>query len=417
MDWQSLGLTSGAVFLGASGLQVLGAAYVGRRRLRASRRRFAQRQTDFDQQLEAVLQGARASKPTFQAWPETRSFRVSAIVDEAVDCKSFYLTPADGHPLPRFEPGQYLTFLLPLDPRQRPLVRCYSISERPREDYYRVTIKRERSPVGKKELPPGQGSGYFHSRVEVGSTLQVQSPQGAFFLDPTDDGPVVLVGGGIGTTPILSMAHSIVHQRSKRTAYLFGGFGNSREHPFREQFAALSEIDNLHVDVSYSRPTPGDQLGRDYHHRGRVEVARLRQVLPSSNFRFYVCGPPAMMESLVPALLEWGVPQSHIHFEAFGPASVKVGRPEGLEAGPCNVKFSCAGQSLHWTGEHASLLDFAEAEGVSLDYGCRAGNCGQCLATVREGKVAHAKEPGFPVGENECLTCIGVPQGDVDIKV
>jgi len=417
VDWQSLGMTTGTVLLGASGLQALGAAYVGRHRLRASRRRYALRKSEFNQQLKAVLQWARAAKPTFKAWSGTRPFRVAAIVDEAVDCKSFYLTPADGRPLPRFEPGQYLTFKLAIDPRQQPLVRCYSISERPREDYYRVTIKREGSPLGKNDLPPGQGSSFFHSRVQVGSTLQVQSPQGAFFLDPTDERPVVLVGGGIGTTPILSMAHAIVHRRSERTVYLFGGFGNSREHPFREQFASLSESDNLHVDVSYSRPTPGDQIGRDYQHRGRIDVARLRQVLPSNNFRFYICGPSAMMESLVPALLEWGVPESDIHFEAFGPASVKVGRAANLDAGPCSVKFSCADEQLHWTGEHDSLLDFADAQGISLDYGCRAGNCGQCLVTVSEGKVAHMKEPGLSVGENECLTCIGVPQGNVEIEV
>ena len=417
MDWQTLGLVSGVALLGASGLQAVGAAYVGRRRLGASQRRYALRQTEFDQQLKAVLQWARASKPSFKAWTGTRLFCVSAVVDEALDCKSFYLTPADGRPLARFEPGQYLTFSLPIDPRRQPLVRCYSISERPREDYYRVTIKREGLPAGKSGNPPGRGSSYFHSRVHVGSTLEAQAPQGAFFLDPTDEGPVVLVGAGIGATPILSMVNSIVHQRSGRTVYLFGGFGNSREHPFHEQFAALSEIDNLRVDVSYSRPTPTDKLGRDYHHRGRIDVARLRQVLPSNNFRFYVCGPSAMMESLVPALLEWGIPESHIHYEAFGPASVKVGRSTGLDTGPCNVKFSCASQQLHWTGEHASLLDFAEDQGISLDYGCRAGNCGQCLATVREGKVAHAKVPGLPVGENECLTCIGVPQGDVVIEV
>jgi len=417
VDWQLLGLASGAVLLGAASLQAVGAAYAGRRRRRASRRRYGVRQAEFKGQFQAVFQWARASKPAFQAWSGARAFRVSVIVDEALDCKSFYLAPVDGRPLPRFEPGQYLTFRLPIDPRQQPLVRCYSISERPREDYYRVTIKREGAPSEQGELPPGRGSSYFHDRVHVGSTLQVQSPQGAFFLDPTDESPVVLVGAGIGTTPILSMVNSIVHQRSARTVYLFGGFGNSREHPFRERFTALAELDNLHVDVNYSRPTPADKLGCDYHHRGRIDVARLRQVLPSNNFRFYVCGPAAMMESLVPALLKWGIPESHIHFEAFGPASVKVGRSESLDTGPCNVKFSCNGQQLHWTGEHSSLLDFAEEQGISLDFGCRAGNCGQCIATIREGKVTHAKTPGLPVNENQCLTCIGVPQGDVDIDV
>ena len=256
--------------------------------------------------------------------------------------------------------------------------------------------------------------------MKVGTTLEVQSPQGAFFLDPTDESPVVLVGAGIGITPILSMVNSIVHERSARTVYLFTGFGNSSEHPFREHLNALADVDNLHLDISYSRPTPADTIGRDYHHRGRIDVAGLRRVLPSNNFRFYVCGPPGMMESLVPALMDWGVPESHIHFETFGPASVKglrrVGASTDLGASPCIVEFSKKAACYTWTGEHASLLEFADSQGVTLDHGCRAGNCGQCLVSVREGKVAHVKEPGLPLAQSECLACIGVPLGDVVLE-
>ena len=160
MDWQSLGMASGAALLGVSGLQALGAVYLFRRRRRNARRRCTQRQATFDQQLQAILQWARAAKPLFKAWTGTRPFRVAAVVDEAVDCMSFYLAPNDGRPLPRFEPGQYLTFGLPIEPRQRPLVRCYSLSERPREDYYRVTIKRASPPDRRTHLPPGKGSSY-----------------------------------------------------------------------------------------------------------------------------------------------------------------------------------------------------------------------------------------------------------------
>ena len=416
MDWQSLGMTSGAVLLGASGLQALGAVVVRRRRIRASRRRYEARHAHFDQQLQAAFQWARAAQPALKAWTGTRMFRVSAVVDESVDCKSYYLTPADGRALPRFEPGQYLTFHLPTDPRRRSLVRCYSLSERSREDYSRVTVKRQGPPDLQSALPPGQGSNFFHERIHVGSTLEVQAPQGAFFLDPTDDGPVVLIGGGIGITPIVSMANSIVRQQSQRKVYVFAGFRNSREHPFRELFHSLSEHEGLQLDLSYSRPTPADALGRDYDHRGHVDVARLRQVLPSSNFRFYVCGPAAMMESLVPALLEWGVPESHIHFEAFGPASVRVGRQPKLEAGPCEVGFSLTDQQHTWTGEHASLLEFAESRGIVLDSGCRAGNCGQCLVNVSKGSVTHVKKPGLPIDDNHCLTCIAVPEGDVVLE-
>ena len=421
MDWQSAGIVTGATLLGLAGLQTLGAAYVGRRRRRAARDGCAQRQQAFNRQLKAKLQWTLAAKPIFKAWSGTRTFKVAAVVDEAMDCRSFYLVPSDGHPLPRFEPGQFLTFHLPTNPRQKPLVRCYSLSDRPREDYYRVTIKRALPPVGQAHLPPGVGSSFFHERVRAETTLDVQAPQGAFFLDPTVDSPVVFIGAGIGITPLLSMANTIAAERSGRIAYFFGGFGNSREHPFRQHMKELDEEnENLHFDISYSRPMPSDQVGRDYQNRGYVNLARLKQVLPSNNFQFYVCGPAGMMETLVPALRNWGAPDSHIHYEAFGPATVKgmmqIRTSQDIEAGPCQVEFLLANASLAWDGGYESLLEFAESQGVALDYGCRAGNCGQCLVSVKAGSVEHVKEPGLHLDKNQCLTCIGVPRGNVVLE-
>ncbi len=421
MDWQLLGRVLGAALLGLVGLQILAAWFAGRGRLRAAGVGASQRQQVFNQQLRTAFQWARAAKPIFKAWTGTRSFRVAAVVDEAVDCKSYYLVPVDGHPLPRFEPGQFLTFSLPLDPRSKPLVRCYSLSERPREDYYRVTVKLARPPVGSTGLPSGQGSSYFHDRVQVETVLDVQAPQGAFFLDPTESAPVVLIGAGVGITPILSMVNTLASERTEQTAYLFAGFGNSSEHPFRQHLQELDQAHkNLHLDVSYSRPMPADQIDRDYQQRGYVDLARIRQVLPSNNFRFYVCGPAAMMQTLVPALRAWGVPESHIHYEAFGSASVKslnqVRTMADIATGPCQVQFLLANASLAWDGGYESLLEFAESEGVPLDYGCRAGNCGQCLVAVKTGHVDHVKEPGLSLEKDQCLTCIGVPRGDVVLE-
>lgn len=418
VDWQSLGIVLGAALLGAAGLQALGATYSSRRRRSNAQAGCAQRQEIFGEQLHAALQWARAAKPIFKAWSGTRPFQVTAVVDEAADCKSYYLTPVDGHPLPRFEPGQFLTFSLPVDPRTKPLVRCYSLSDRPREDYYRVTVKNAHPPAGIVNAPPGVGSGYFHQRVQVGTTVEAQAPLGTFFLDPTDHLPVVLIGAGIGITPIISMVNTIAQERSEQVAYVFGGFGNSSEHPFRQNMQELeAEHLNVRFDISYSRPMPADQIGRDYQQRGYVDLARLKQVLPSNNFRFYICGPPGMMQTLVPGLQAWGVPGSHIHFEAFGPASVKslnqVRTTADIAAGPCQVEFLLAHACLDWDGGYTSLLEFAESQGVALDYGCRAGNCGQCLVSVRQGSVTHVKEPGMPLKAGQCLTCIGVPTGNV----
>jgi ferredoxin-NADP reductase len=402
----SLGMISGAAMLGVAGLRAVEEVRGLVRRRGQEVENTERRRASFANQLESALHWARASQPTLKAWTGLRPFRVSAVVDEAERCRSFYLVPEDGRPLPRFEPGQYLTFQLPTADPMRPLVRCYSLSERPREDFYRVTIKRAAA---------GRGSSYFHGEARPGALLQVEAPQGAFFLDPTDDSPLVLVGGGIGVTPIMSMAAALVHRRDKRLINVFTGFRNSGEHPFRVRLAELAaSMPNLRLNVCYSRPLATDREGCEYDHRGHIDAARLRRALPSSNFRYYVCGPAAMMKSLVPELLQWGVPAEHIHYEAFGPASVK-GMAAAAPA-PCEVQFARSAKALRWSGNQSSLLELAEQGGVRLESGCRAGSCGQCRVMIAAGRVTHAKPPGVELVEGECLACIARPEGDVIVE-
>ena len=125
------------------------------------------------QRVEATAQVARATK-AIPDWVGWRQFRVAAVIDEARDVKSFYFTPVDGRPLSPFLPGQYLTFRLPITRTDPPLVRCYSLSDRPRQDYYRVTIKRIAAPAGRAGLPPSRssesnapGKSHWRSRMRI----------------------------------------------------------------------------------------------------------------------------------------------------------------------------------------------------------------------------------------------------------
>ncbi len=147
-----------------------------------------------------------------------------------------------------------------------------------------------------------------------------------------------------------------------------------------------------------------------------MTIERVRAILPSNNFRFYVCGPSQMMETLVPALWDWGVPESHVNFEAFGPASVNRVRSPAFAAGAsasCAVRFARSDRTLTWDGTFASLLEFGEAAGLELPSGCRAGSCGECLTTVRSGRVAQLKRSGITVPAGHCLTCLTVPDGEL----
>jgi hypothetical protein len=224
---------------------------------------------------------------------------------------------------------------------------------------------------------------------------------------------VVLVGAGIGVTPLVSMLGAAIHTGRQRTIYAVCGFRNSREQPFKEQLERLAhEHPNLRLHVSYSAPLDRDVLFRDFNHHGRVSIGRIREVLPSNNFHFYLCGPGSMMERLVPELVAWNVPESHVHFEAFGPASVRRAAKQQIVQ-PCEVRFERSRRAATWDGSHGSLLEFAEANGVRLPSGCRAGSCGECLTPLRAGQVALLKSTGVNVPPARCLTCISVPTGPV----
>jgi ferredoxin-NADP reductase len=336
----------------------------------------------------------------------------------ASEVYSLYLVPHDRKPLPPFLPGQYLTFQLRIPGIDKPTIRCYSLSDSAHPDYYRVTIKRLQPPRDNPALAPGLASSFFHEQVREGDILDVQAPRGGFSLDLLKENPVVLVGGGIGLTPVLSMLNAIEASGGKRETWFFYGVRDRAEHVMKEHIERVArDNDHIRIHVCYSKPTPNDVEGRDYHHGQQVTVDLMKRLLPSNNYEFYVCGPPPMMDQITRELKAWGVPEAQIHYEAFGPASVKkVARPttEAAPRGhPFKVTFARSGKEYAWDAAAASLLEFASAQGVRIDSGCRAGNCGTCITAVRSGQFSYTIEPGAPAGPGTCLTCISVPTADL----
>lgn len=353
------------------------------------------------------------------AWPGWRKFRVARreFEDPANTQCSFYLEPVDGAPLPPFKPGQFLTFTLQVADAgagaqggQRSITRCYSLSDRPDPANYRITIKRLPAPADRPDLPPGASSSHFHDRIHAGDVVQVKAPSGHFFLDPDPNVPAVLIAGGIGITPMMSMLRWCLAEQPGRTLHLYYGLRCNDEHAFKLQLEQLAQSHpHLHRHVVYSRPGPNDVLGRDYHHAGHVDVELLRRTLPHGRQQFYVCGPAAMMQSLVPALAYWGVPQQDIHYEAFGPASVRSEHAKPTQAAVVEVKFHRSGRTLAWDGQDDNLLDFAERHGVAVDSGCRSGGCGSCETRLVSGTVRYAHQPDHDVTPGHCLLCVGTP--------
>jgi len=359
------------------------------------------------------------------AWSGWRDFVVvrREFEDVAQSQCSFHLQAVDGVPLTPFRPGQYLTFSLktPDDVAgasggSPTITRCYSLSDRPDTAGYRITIKRALAPTDRPDLPPGLSSGYFHDRVHEGDVLQVKAPSGRFFIDLDASVPAVFIAGGIGITPMMSMLGWCLVEQPDRLVHLYFGVRNSKDQAFKRVLEGLAAAhSNFKLNVGYSKPGADDVLDRDYQHAGFINLAWLRSTLPHGRHQFYVCGPPPMMQSLVPALREWGVQADDIHFEAFGPASVRpIGplsnEPAVASAAALDVRCSRSGRTLAWSGQDANLLDFAERHGLAVDSGCRTGSCGTCQTRLLSGVVSYADKPDYDIPDGHCLLCIGRPQ-------
>jgi len=373
-------------------------------------------------QVAEILARSRSEpKRSELSWNGFRKFEIADKQPEADgSICSFYLRPQDRRPLPPFKPGQYLTFRLHLPGDKKPLIRCYSLSDRPKPEHYRVTVKKIPPPNDMPELPPGRASSFFHDQLKIGDILDVKAPSGHFVLDTSKQTPIVLVAGGVGITPVLSMLNAVVESGSKREVHLFLGVRNSLQHPMKEHLKALSrKNENVHLCVCYSQPTKCCIKGRDFDHRGHVSVDLMRQSLTSSGYEFFLCGPPPMMTALYEELTAWGVPEQRIQHEAFGPTTVKrLTQPQDPAPSKQGIKvtFTKTEKSALWDPEIGSLLDFAEDQGVSIDYGCRAGNCGTCLTAIQSGEVEYLGTPGEMPEKGSCLVCLSVPKSDLKLE-
>jgi ferredoxin-NADP reductase/MOSC domain-containing protein YiiM len=378
----------------------------------------------FEQLLATAGDRVKKGKAPARAWQGFRAFIVDRKVPESQTITSFYLVPEDGEPLSVYMPGQFLTFKLSIPGHHKPLIRTYSLSDSPgHPEYYRVTIKREPMPEDSSIVSV---SNYFNDHVNPGTRLQVGAPRGVFFLDPKEETPVVLLSGGVGLTPMISMLNTIAASEGKRPVWFVHGTRNGIHHAMCKHMRRVAaDNDNVTVHIRYSQPRPEDLKGRDYDSTGHVDIDLLKKLLPFKDMDFFLCGPPPFMKSLVKDLREWGVQEERIRFELFGPASLlqegtrpkelKKKLDEGEEA--FEVVFLQSGTTARWDPEYENLLNFAEVQGVFPDFSCRSGICHTCMYELLEGEVEYVFEPLDPPYPGQTLLCCSRPKSNLVIDV
>jgi len=352
------------------------------------------------------------------AWPGFRQMRVARIRKESDSVTSFVLAPADGQSLPLFQAGQFVVLRLPVDPGKPPALRSYSLSDLPVAGHFRISVKRELN---------GVGSSFLCNRTHEGDVLEVSAPRGSFTLRPSQT-PVVLLSAGVGATPVMSMLHSLVAQRSQREIWWIYGARNRHDHPFAEESRSLlKQLSRGRGYIVYSRPAATDQVGADFDIPGHIDTALLERIGVSRDSDFYLCGPSSFLQNMRDGLGNWGVLAGNVHTEIFGaleaitPGMVQVNHTPHLPPGPPGsgppVSFARSGIAAAWDAKFASLLELAEACDVPVRWSCRTGVCHTCMTGMISGSISYNPEPLERPAPGNVLVCCSQPSAGVTLDL
>jgi nitric oxide dioxygenase len=254
-------------------------------------------------------------------WRDFRRFVVERKQVESDVITSFYLVPEDGGAISSFKPGQYVTVRVNIPGQNNTMNRQYSLSCEPGKPYYRISIKRE---DGAEDHPAGAVSTYLHEKVQAGDVLELSAPAGEFVLDQQDTRPVVLLSGGVGLTPMVSMLGALAAETDKgstRSVTFLHAALNGHVHALREEvLAAAGRIgQSAKVRFVYEQPTEADRAAGVFDREGLMDAAYLAAEAPKDAV-YYICGPVPFMRAMVQSLKANGVTDDRIRYEFFGPA-------------------------------------------------------------------------------------------------
>ena len=326
-------------------------------------------------------------------------------VDVTHNVKTLRFRTADGSDIPfDYLPGQFLT--LHIAPAGVPTRRAYTIASTPtRRGAIEITVKREKQ---------GLVSRWLHDELTPGDEVTIEAPNGTFHFTGEGADSVLLIGGGVGVTPMMSVVRYLTDSAWPGTIHLILGFRTPADFIFRDELTALSARNpNLRLTVTMSRPDPS-WTGP----KGRIDAPLIAAAVPVAPQRALVCGPPPMMEAVKAALVGLGVAESQIRTEAFGtqkrePTAKRI----GSRAMAGRVYFQASNASVP-VPAGSTILGAAEAHGIFIDNACRSGTCGSCRVKLVSGSVRMPVEDAL-TGEDRAggyvLACQAEIEDDVTV--
>ena len=339
--------------------------------------------------------------------------RVGSIIKETPYVKTFRLLPSSGDRVVPFTfvPGQFLNLAFWIGGAR--MNRSYSISSSPNQrEYVDLTVRRE---------PRGAVSRHIVDLLKVGDIIEAGGPVGKFTFDGTEADSIVLISGGVGITPMVSISRYLTEQSWPGDIFFIYVCRTPVDYILADAIAALEhENPRLRVVITMTRPEGTDWKGP----RGHLTKELLTQTVPDlTSRRIHLCGPIPMMDATKALLAELGVPPDQLKTEAFGtprPSPAAAGttaKPTASATGPL-VTFSNNSKSAS-IQDGQTVLELSEELGIGIQFSCRVGTCGVCKVKMTSGEVTMAVEDSLDADDKTngiILACQAIPKGDIAVE-
>ena len=358
-----------------------------------------------------VVSEATSAPPLTANW--RGQLRVGGIVTETPNVKTFRLLPSPNDRLLPFTfvPGQFLNLAFWIGGAR--MNRSYSISSSPTQrEYVDLTVRRE---------PRGAVSRHIDDLLKVGDPIEAGGPVGKFTFSGTEADSIVLISGGVGITPMMSITRYLTERSWAGDIFFIYACRTPADFIFADEIAALQRRNpKLRVAVAMSRAEGTDWKGP----RGHLTKELLTQTVPNlASRRIHVCGPPSMMDSTKALLTELGVPPNQVKTEAFGtpkPSPAPAGTTAKRTApatGPL-VTFSKNNKSSKIHVDQ-TILELSEELGIGIEFSCRVGTCGVCKVKMTSGEVDMAVDDALDADDKTngiILACQAKPRSEVVVE-
>ncbi len=299
---------------------------------------------------------------------------VKAVRQETADAKSFVLVPEAGERmLFRYRPGQFLTFRVPHEAGE--ILRSYSLSSAPSSDpELTVCVKR---------VAEGRGSNWMNDRLTTGARIMASPPSGRFVLGPGEK-PLLLIAGGSGITPCISLVKQALIETERRVKLVYAN---------RDR-ASIIYQDALDLLASRFADRFECQHWLD-EEKGFMSAGDIVQAAEGwEQAESYICGPEPLMAMAEETLLQNFGAEAVILTERFlspeDPASEDAkSQPQGLAVEEVRVTLDGEDHKISLSAGQ-TLLEAAVEAGIDVPRSCTEGHCGTCMAELKSGEVQMA---------------------------